>query len=363
MKILYKFIGTQLLWPFLFGVAAFTSIFFAGQHLLELSQLVLQQGLSALTALELVLLYLPSVIVFTLPMACLVAVLVAFSRMSMESEVVALYASGVSLYRAVIPVIALGIIVTAMTYGMTEYIVPGTARLSKEIQARALKQELSTNQPFVFIDQGTQSIIYVGGGFNAKTRTMKDIIVTERKGNTPTMIIEAATATWEEGYNWRFSDGVMRTFQPNGGTATVAFQGLQTQQVVLHERPEDVMRHLQKPQEMSFRELKSYIASIGGSLPMEGRLKLEVHLYNKLAIPFAALVFAFVAAPLAVQPRRGSASVGIGLSILIIFMYWFVWHFTTALAAQGSLPPAFGAFIADGLGMITGVILLVRSAK
>ncbi len=362
MKLLYRFIGSALLWPFLFGVAAFTSIFFAGQHLLDLTKLVLQ-GLNAFTAIQLVLLYMPSVIVFTLPMSCLVAVLVTFSRMSMDSEIVALYASGISLYRAVIPVIALGLIVSALAFGMSEYVVPGSARLSKEIQARALKEELSSDKPFVFIDKGTQAIIYVGGGFDAATRTMHEVIVTQRNGINPTVIFQAENAQWKKGYDWKLSNGLMRKFQPDGSTVTIAFNGLDTEQVELHENPDDILRRQRKPEEMSFGELKHFIGQLDGSVPVKELLDMKVDLYNKLAIPFAALVFAFVAAPLAIQRQRGNPSVGVGFSVLIIFMYWFVWHFTTALAIQGSIPPIVGAFVADVLGLSLGVILLLRAAK
>jgi lipopolysaccharide export system permease protein len=360
-KILDRYVVWELVFPFLFGVAAFTSIFFAGSRLLELTQYVLQNGVSVWTAMEMVLLSLPSIIVFTLPMSCLVAVLIAFSRMSMESEIVALYASGISLYRTVLPVVFLGIVVTGLGFGLSEYIVPASARASQTLEAHALKQQLSTNKPFVFIDPGTKAIIYIGGGFDAKTKSMRDIIVTERKGDQPSIIFQAKRAHWEQGYNWRLEDGTMRTFQPDGSTMTVSFKGMRTHEI--DTTPSDIMNHQSKPEDMSFRELKSYISKVGGTLPPTDFFHLQVQLYNKLAIPLAALVFAFVAAPLAVSPRRGSPSVGVGLSILIIFMYWFVWHFTTALAIQGSLPPKVGAFTADVLGLILGMFLLVRSAK
>jgi lipopolysaccharide export system permease protein len=88
VKIVDRHIGLELVWPFLFGVAAFTSIFFAGQNLLKLTSQVLQ-GMPVMTATMLLALSLPSIIVYTLPMSALLAVLVAFSKLSDDSEVVA----------------------------------------------------------------------------------------------------------------------------------------------------------------------------------------------------------------------------------------------------------------------------------
>jgi lipopolysaccharide export system permease protein len=369
MRILYRLIGTEMFWPFIFGVAAFTSIFFAGQNLLKLTNQILN-GLSAITALELVLLSLPQVIIYTLPMSALLAVLIGFSRLSGDSEVVAMYASGISLYRAIIPVVVMGIIVTGVTFGLSEVVVPASNRLSLELQARVLKEEVSTNKPFVVIDKGTNCTIYVKGGFNAKSRTMHDVTITRYNDNEPSMIFQAKEAHWEGRNNWglntwSLSDGRAYALRPDGSSVVTTFNGLQSEPVKIQQSPQDIALNIRKPEEMTFRELRKQVESLkdGGVQPKD-LLKLEVELYNKLAIPFAALVFALIGAPLAVKPTgRAGRSVGIGFSILIIFAYWFLWHFTSAVSVQGGLPPIVGTFMADVLGLVLGIFLLIRTPK
>lgn len=363
MKILDRYIGKELVGPFLFGVAAFTSIFFAGQYLLKLTSQVLQ-GTPVLTAALLLLLYLPSVVVFTLPMSALLAVLIAFSKLSNDSEVVALYASGVSLYRAIIPVVVLGFIVTGIGFGMSEFIVPQSNLLSKEIQAHVMKEEISTNKPFVVIDRATNSTIYVRGGLDAKTKTMRDVTITRYNENEPQILFQAQKARWDGGTTWTLTDGAMYVLRPGGGGVSVTFEGWRTQPVELHQSLQDIALHQRTPDDMTFRELRQHISALSqGGVPPKDLLELQVDLYNKFAIPLAALVFALIGAPLAIRPSRASSSVGLGLSVLIIFAYWFIWHFTTALAAQGGIPPVAGAFLADVLGLALGVILLTRTAK
>lgn len=368
MKILDRFIGAELVLPFLFGVGAFTSIFFAGNNLLKLTSQVLN-GLPVVTAVELVALSLPSVIVYTLPMSTLLAILIAFSRLSNDSEIVALYASGISLYRSIITVVALGIVVTILSFAMTEFIVPGTNRLSKDIQARALKEEVSTNKPFVVIDRKTNSTIYVKGGLNAKTHSMRDVTITRFSGDNPTLIFQAKKAQWRgqswQGNNdWVLYNGSWFKLNPNGSSESGTFEDIKTETVMLSQTPEDIARSMRRPEEMSFRELYRQTRDLArGGVPPRQMLDFEVQLYNKLAIPFAALIFALIGAPLAIRPARSGASVGIGYSIFIIFAYWFTWHFTTALAMQGSIPPFVGAFLADVLGLALGIVLLLRTAK
>lgn len=367
MKILDRYIGVELVGPFFFGVAAFTSIFFAGQYLLKLTSQVLQ-GTPVTTAVVLLALYLPSVVVFTLPMSALLAVLVAFSKLSNDSEIVALYASGVSLYRAIAPVVVLGIIVTGIGFGLSEFVVPQSNRLSKQIQAHILKEEISTDKPFVVIDRETNSTIYVRGGLNARTKTMRDVTITRYNENEPNIVFQAGKASWKGesktgGNNWALSDGKMYVLAPGGSGVSATFQGLETKEIELSQTPKDILLHQQEPEDMTFAELRRHIGELSGAVQPKELFELEVELYNKLAIPLAALVFALIGAPLAIRPARASTSAGVGFSVLIIFAYWFIWHFTTALSIQGSLPPIIGAFVADILGLFLGIFLLTRTAK
>ncbi|HOP79477.1 MAG TPA: LptF/LptG family permease [Armatimonadota bacterium] len=369
MKILDKFLGKELIGPFLFGVAAFTSIFFAGQYLLKLTSQVLQ-GTPVLTAAVMLVLYLPSVVVYTLPMSALLAVLIAFSKLSGDSEIVAMYASGVSLYRAIVPVLVLGLIVTFMGFVLSEVVVPAAARKTQAIQAHILKEEISTDKPFVVIDKDTNSTIYVRGGFSARTKVMKDVTITRYNDNEPAMLFQAREARWQGenkwGMNsWGLYDGKMYALGDDPQSSlSLTFEGLSSEPIEIKKSPNDIVLHQRKPEDMTYRELRSHIKALGnGGVRPEELLELEVELYNKFAIPLAALVFALIGAPLAVKPARASTSLGLGLSILIIFAYWFMWHFTTALAIQGGISPFAGAFMADVFGLMLAGILLSRTAK
>ena len=368
MKILDRFIGSELIAPFIFGVAAFTSIFFAGQYLLKLTSQVLS-GTPVMTAIILLALYLPGVVVFTLPMAALLAVLIAFSRLSGESEIVALYASGISIYRTIVPVVALGVLVTGFTFWLSEVVVPNANKLSQDIQANILKEEVSTNKPFVIIDKESNSTFYVRGGFSAKTKTMHNVTITRYNENEPSVLIQASEARWDGENKWGSNDWIlseckMYALRPGGSGVAATFEGLRTKKIELNQNPRDIALHQRKPEDMTYRELRSQVKALseGGVRPEELR-ELDVEMYNKLAIPLAALVFALIGAPLAIKPARAGTSVGIGLSILIIFGYWLTWHLTSAFAIQGGIPPIVGAFVADVMGLMLGVILLLRTAK
>ena len=82
-----------------------------------------------------------------------------------------------------------------------------------------------------------------------------------------------------------------------------------------------------------------------------------MELYQRFTIPMASFVFALVGAPLGLQKQRASSSIGFGLSILVIFIYYGVMTFTGALGKGGAMPTLMASLAPDILGIIAGLYL------
>lgn len=373
MKLVDKQVLRELVGPFLFGVAAFSSVFFAGSYLLKLTNWVMN-GMSLVTAAEIVLLLLPSIVVYTLPMATLLAVLLGIGRLSGDSEVVALFASGISLYRMTLPVIALGLAVSASAIALNEVVAPRAYTRYQELQAAVLKQTAPRDQPFTVRDQGTNSQIMVNGGMDLDTGVLKDVTVTRFLHSIPVMVVYAERAEWagmDDGskkFTWRLYDG---WWQNVGSELTTifTFSESRTEELKIQKTPSQLslyQKSLDKgTEQMTFRELSEMVEYLKEypDRPMQDIRELDVDRWNKLALPLSSLVFAMLAAPMGIRPHRSASSVGFGLSILIIFLYWMVWRYTSSLAIQGNMTPMMGAFLADALGIMAAAALLRRAAK
>jgi len=353
----------ELVPSFLFGVAAFTSLFFAGGYLSKLTNLLVQ-GVSFDVVGHLFFLYLPTVVVLTLPMSVLLSVLLTFSRLSSDSEVVALWAGGVSLWRLMRPVAALAILVTAASYTLSEGIAPRAQRRSTDIRQKALGEIGSLQRAFIISDlhEGRyNSVVFVNGGMNAKTRELRNVtIFTDFSEVGPQVYFHAEKARWESGTDWRLYSGAMRTLGVSG-SAINRFDEWSTHPVEINRTPEEIAEEQRDTDELTFAELTRRIQRVkrvGG----ETR-ELEVDLYNKLAVPIASLVFALIAAPLGLRPHRGGAAVGFGLSIGLIFAYWMVWQYSSALAKSGQIGAMAGSFLADILFLAVGLVLLARASR
>lgn len=365
MKLLDKHLLKEVLGPFLFGVAAFTSLFFAGKNLLDLTTYVMN-GLPVTTAALLVLLTLPGVIVLTLPMSALLAVLLGFGRLSGDSEVVSLFAGGVSIYRCALPIAALGLAVSIASFCVNEFIVPPASDLAKQMTLEAVKQ-VKAPKEFSYVDSkdGITNMIMVKGGIDirGKTKMMHDVFVTQLREGKATMFFRAKEAIWRGGDEWELQDGyfknldITRTDIPESGQ----FKEMKTMIIHVNKNPRQIALAAKKPDEMSISELREHIGAMKEAHAEIG--KLEVGYWQKFALPLASLVFALLGTPLGIRPHRTSSSMGLGLSIFIILLFWLTYHYTTALAVQGQIPASVGAFIPDVIGIGAACLLLMKAAK
>jgi lipopolysaccharide export system permease protein len=376
MKLLDRQVTRELIGPFLFGVAAFSSVFFAGSVLMKLTQW-LMNGMPLMTALEIVLYSLPSIVFWTLPMATLLAVLMGVGRLSGESEIVALFAGGVSLYRIALPILGLGILVSGFSMLLNEKLAPMANARSANLQAKVLKQTAVSEQPFALEDKATNSRIMVQGGMDTDRGILRDVSIMQFAANRPhknrpQLIVYAHRAEWAglydrtKRYRWKLYDGYTVAMNPSDPrtVGTTTFGNAGTKEIVIKTTPSEMSMFQLNSDQMSFSQLSRMVKYLRAHPDKSWNLpQLDVDRWNKIAVPLTSLVFALLAAPLGIRPQRSSSSVGFGLSILVIFLYWIVGRSTWALAVQGNITAAMGAFAPNIIGIVAAIVLLKRAAK
>ena len=124
LRLLDRYVLTELLYPFVFGIAAFSSIFIASTMLFRITKYVTQYGASLESVARLFVYSLPEVINYTFPMSMLLAALMALGKLSGSSEITAMKAGGVSYYRIVTPVLIVGFLVSMFSLVWAEKVVP-----------------------------------------------------------------------------------------------------------------------------------------------------------------------------------------------------------------------------------------------
>jgi lipopolysaccharide export system permease protein len=351
IKIIDRYIFRELIEPFLFGLGCFTAILSASMVLFELVRAVVLKGMPLIIALQIFVYKLPAIIVYIFPMAMLLAALLAFSRLSSESEIIAFRASGISLFRLIIPVLFLGLLVSLINLSFSEIVVPEANRAAKNLLVETTAKYQPKIQKNVFVpeldDGQLKRIFYVE---TMQANTMKDVIVQEFSAGKLTQIITANEAQWQKEKNeWLFRDGTIYLIAETGEYKHLI--KFAEQSLAIKYSPADFYIGDKNPDDMTIAELNKFIKlkeKMGVTVT-----DFLIQLNMKLAIPFASLVFALLGAPLGISPRRASSSIGLGLSIIVIFLYYILTFISMSLGELKLLTPFLAAWLPN---VITGGI-------
>lgn len=339
-----RYVVTEMAWPLLFGIAAFTSLFMSGD-LLNMANLVVEIGAPVGPALRAFLLGLPQVIVWTLPMSVLLATLLSLSRLSGNSEIVAMRAGGVSFVRIALPVWGLALLVSVAGFLIGEMIAPQANFRARQVLVEEVRGgQLPTVTRHVVIkgERGDRLDWFLyANRYDSRTSTFYDATMVYLEGNQPHQTVYADRIVWER-ESWMLVNGVSYQYGPDGNVLVATYPS-HTRPVDLGQRPEDVARLQKAPEEMGVAELTEHIEVMRSQGADVRALEVQKHL--KYSIPLASLIFSLIGVPLGVQSHRSASSIGFGLSIVIIFIYYVLMTLGSALGQAGVVPPLVGAWM------------------
>lgn len=361
IKILDRYIFKELFDPFLFGLGAFTAILSASMILFDLVRAVVVRGMPLLAAAQVFIYRLPGTAVYIFPMATLLAALLAFGKLSSQSEIVAFKAGGISLYRIIVPVLAFGLAISLVTLLFYEAVVPranfAATNLMSETQAKK-SVKIQKNVLIPEIENEVLKRMYFAGSL--KGDVMESVVVEEFTGGKLSQIINAKEARWEKEKNtWLFKDGIIYLLSDTGEYKHLI--RFKEQYMTIKYTPADFFMGERKPEEMNMAELNKFIKlkkKMG-----EDTIDLQIQYFLKGAVPFSCLVFVLLGAPLGLAPQRSSSSIGLGISVLIVFFYYFLTFVTMAIGELRLISPVMSAWLPNIITGGIGAYILSKSAQ
>jgi LPS export ABC transporter permease LptF/LPS export ABC transporter permease LptG len=359
MRILDRYIVREVLRHAVLGLLIFTFVLFVPK-LVRLMELFVRHSGSGSQILYLFLCIIPGILVFTIPMAVLIGVLLGLGRMSMDSEIIALTSLGISRKRILFPVTVLAVLGAALTLLMSVYLAPKSLSAFRDIETDLIASQISYQvQPRVFDERFPHMVLYLNDISPSGTRWSGVFLAEEgaESGSRITVAENAIVVAEPElgKLELHLSSGTTHEFQrenPDQYNVT-AFQR--------SDWPIDVTSlsgSQQRPLSIPERSISDLWHDHG---PRWRDARVEI--YQRLAFPFACFAFALIAVPLGSQPRRGGRAAGTLLSVLIIAAYYLLFIMGAGLARQGVLPPLIGMWAANIILVVTGLALLPRMER
>jgi lipopolysaccharide export system permease protein len=359
-KTLYFYLFREITIPFLLGMAAFTSVLLMGR-LLKLADLVVAKGVPLSDILRMILYLIPSFCLVTIPMAFLLALLLTFGRLSSDSEITAMKASGVSLYGLLPPVLAFALLAYLATTFITVYALPWGNTSFKRLLFDIIQSRITLSlKEKVFNDEFPGLVIYTDSYDEGQQRMKGILIHDERDPQAPSTIFA------ENGFIVADTAAkALRVELNNGGIHRVSgktdYRLIEFQDYSLSINLSQAPRELVKNElDLTFAELREGIKS--PRTPPKLLLDMLLEFHRRFALPFACFVFSLVGVPLGIQNQRSGKATGFSISIGVLLIYYIIQSAGRTLGEKGLAYPSVAVWAPNLILFALGAYLFKKTA-
>lgn len=309
----------------------------------------------------------PSMLYLITPLSVLLAVLVAFGLMQRTNEITAMKATGISIYRTLVPILGIAALLAGGLFLLDQWYLPYANKrvetLRNAIKGKPAQTYLRPSKWIFGESSGTagqQDLrrIYYYEFYEPERNEFGGISSFELDPHTfqITKRVYAARAHWGESlHKWVFERGWQRSF--DGDTVTDFRQFEVSTFPEVNEPPSYFKKEVHQSQEMNYEELRNYIHD----LQQRGFdvVRLRVQLQKKIAFPLITLVMAVLALPFALSAGRRGALTGVAVALLITVGYYVTAGLFEAMGNVSQLPPLVAAWMPDVIfGLVGGYMIL-----
>ncbi len=303
--------------------------------------------------------YIPFIIILTLPVCMLLSSLFSLGTMAQYNEIIAIKASGVSLYRILLPVLALAFVISIISGIAGETVVPAANRARLDIYRYEIKKEkrrIATARQELALQDGKDKQVFIQFYETAKKRAHR-VTILWVKSDRITKRLDARYMQWDDkAKEWILLNITARNFTDSTETVT-HYDTLRY--TVSQITPTDLLDLEIQPEEMTYAELNRFVDKML-AMGADARRWL-VDLYMKISYPFANFIIVLFGAPLASQKRRSGPAIGFAVALLISFIYFLFLRTGQVLGHKGDLSPWFAAWIGNIVFGVGSIFMLFRA--
>jgi len=358
--ILFRYIFRETAVPFILGMAVFTFVLLMGR-LLKLAEMVFAKGVPFLDVCRLILYMLPSFLLVSIPMAFLLAVLLAFGRLSADSEITAMKAGGVGLGSLLAPVFTFAVFAYFATTFITVYGLPWGNTSFKHFLYEVIETRAATTiKEKVFNDDFPGLVVYVDG-YDQTSHEISGILIHDERNPEEPMTIFASTgiiaaAPEENNVRLHLENGSIHRGIGTSGYRLVEFDTYDLH-VTLRQ---NTKKNQLDEEDLTLRQLMAHRDNTQNSEKFRRDVSIELH--KRFALPFACIVFAMIGVPLGIQNQRSGRAGGFSAGIMILMLYYMVMSAGKTIAEKELLSPPVSVWLPNLLFIALGIYLLRLAA-
>lgn len=334
--LLYSYLLSEMAAPFLAALAILTGVLFLGQ-LLQTFNLVFALGIGWADFLRLTLYLLPKLMMFSLPLASMLGVILGFNRLGADHEFLALMAAGVRRQHIIAPVALFALAITLMAGYSTVVLMPKGLVNMKILMLKLAREKIDRGIGEQSFSQSLGGIVVYVNRIDPDSGQWRGVyLFDDRKPETP-MTITAKAAELEADYdnlllNLRLVDGTIDSLDQEV-SRHVDFNSYSLSLPVPLSNPLRLSR--MSPTEMAQAQLLT-AAKEAGDTPRSRALLVEY--YQRLTLAAGCFILTLLGLPFAARSRPGSRPVAVPIGLFIFLLYYVLFSFTETIAKQGGGP-------------------------
>ena len=372
-----RWLIAQILPPMLFAISAFTVISLSVGVMFDLIRKIVEFGLPLFLAIKVLFFSLPSFLVLSFPMAVLLSTLLAYGKLSANSELLALKSLGIKTSRIIAPAIAVSILMTGLTFYFNDNLVPASNKLAESTLRAGIGSSFSS-------EEGKDNIMFSRYGSRIESATnkptkintflthifyaswfenniMQGVTVLDFSRQDIQQILKAKSAVFDkENSSWIFSDGSIVSVDQGGQTTNIQFEKYRYPFV---EGPLDLARVPKDATEMSLKQALEAERIYKETGNLKEIRRIQVRIQEKFTLPFACLVFGLIGSSLGSKSNlRSSKSQGFGLSVILILIYYVISFVFSSFGVKGLISPIIATWLPVLISMGGGIYFLRKAS-
>ena len=337
--------------------------------LFRLTKLFVQKGISPLYLMELLIYVMPATLVLSLPIAVLVAILLALGRLSTDNEINAMRSHGIAFHQIMLPLLAIAIVLSLVDLVLIDYALPRA-----NLAYASLQRDIRRHKPAFVLEDATvmkelesEGKLWMYESMDEKSGRMQNVKIWDNiwSGRPRFSHAQEASLGFQNGRAMlTLYEG--RTYEPTAANLD-EFRVTQFQQQRLAlQLTEDLERsefRNQNPRSMRISELKAFIGTLKSSLQASQNrdytvrriLSAEVEYHKKFSIPFACFALGLVGVPLGLMVKKGGRMFGFGIGLAVIVVYYLLLQVGQNAGMNGVMPPVLAMWLPNIVIGIFGI--------
>ena len=372
-----RWLIAQILPPMLFAISAFTVISLSVGVMFDLIRKIVEFGLPLFLAIKVLFYSLPSFLVLSFPMAVLLSTLLAYGKLSANSELLALKSLGIKTSRIIAPAIAVSIFMTGLTFYFNDNLVPESNKLAESTLRAGIGSSFSS-------EKGKDNIMFsrygskIDSATNKPTKTnqflthifyaslfenniMQEVTVLDFSRQDIQQILKAKSAVFDKkNSSWIFTNGSIVSIDKGGQTTNIQFEKYRYPFI---EGPLDLARIPKDATEMSLKQALEAERIYKETGNLKEIRRIQVRIQEKFTLPCACLVFGLIGSSLGSKSNlRSSKSQGFGLSVILILIYYVMSFVFSSLGVKGLFSPIIATWLPVLISMGGGIYFLRKSS-